>query len=103
MVTHDYRSLVNRLLGKRSPIIDIEHMQLFSPRSVRYLMDATGYKRISVKPFVNTYAARYWLRLAPLPNTLKRPLLTMMRPIKADRIRIGVNVGNLVAAGYKAT
>src|SRR6185295_10645668 len=35
----DVRSLaclVNRMLGRRSPIIDIEHMQLFSKRSIRY-------------------------------------------------------------------
>jgi SAM-dependent methyltransferase len=33
-VTHDYRSTVNRILGRRSPIIDVEHMQLFSPDSL---------------------------------------------------------------------
>ncbi len=38
-VTHDYRSPVNRMLGKRSPIFDIEHMQLFSRRAVRFLWE----------------------------------------------------------------
>jgi hypothetical protein len=28
-VTHDHRGRLNRLLGRRSPIIDIEHLQLF--------------------------------------------------------------------------
>ena len=100
-VAHDYRSLVNRLLGRRSPIIDIEHMQLFSRRSMLYLMTASGYANVTVRPFVNTYAVRYWLRLAPVPHGLKRALLTVMRPLSADRIKIGVNVGNLIAVGFK--
>ena len=32
------RSLSARLLGRRSPIFDIEHLQLFSPRSLRQLL-----------------------------------------------------------------
>ena len=101
-VTHDYRSVVNKLLGRRSPIIDIEHMQLFSRRSVSYLMTASGYVDVTVRLFVNTYMVRDWLRLAPVPHGLKGPLLSLMRPLRADRIRLGVNVGNLVAAGFKA-
>jgi SAM-dependent methyltransferase len=100
-VTHDYRGLVNRLLGRRSPIIDIEHMQLFSTRSMRYLFTASGYAKVTVHPFVNRYALRYWLRLTPVPHALKQTLLALMSPIHADRIKIGVNVGNLITAGFK--
>ena len=100
-VAHDYRSLVNKLLGKRSPIIDIEHMQLFSTRSMQYLMIGSGYADVTVRPFVNTYAVRYWLRLAPLPRGLKHALLSAMATLRVDRIKIGVNVGNLIAVGFK--
>ena len=100
-VTHDYRSLVNRLLGRRSPIIDIEHMQLFSTRSIEYVFQRSGYKSINVDPFVNSYALGYWLRLTPIPQPLKRGMLGLMSLLRADRIKIGVNVGNLIAAGFK--
>jgi SAM-dependent methyltransferase len=63
-VTHDYRGRLNRLLGRRSPIIDIEHMQLFSERSIRTLFEATGYLNVRVERFVNRYAFRYWWRCA---------------------------------------
>jgi SAM-dependent methyltransferase len=100
-VTHDYRSPVNRLLGKRSPIIDIEHMQLFSAASVRRLFEGAGYERITVNAFVNRYRTSYWLRLAPLPATLKAGLARTLSSTGMDRLRIGVNVGNLFAAGFK--
>ncbi|MGZ5194616.1 MAG: class I SAM-dependent methyltransferase [Ramlibacter sp.] len=100
-VTHDYRSPVNRLLGKRSPIIDIEHMQLFSAASVRRLFEGSGYERIAVNAFVNRYRTSYWLRLAPLPAWLKGGLARALTVTGMDEARIGVNVGNVFSAGFK--
>jgi len=100
-VTHDYRSLVNRLLGKRSPIIDIEHMQLFSGHSVRYLFENTGYADITVSAFVNTYSLRYWMRLAPLPRGIKSVASNLMASLRGDNVKLGVNVGNLITTGFK--
>ena len=100
-VTHDYRSPVNRLLGNRSPIIDIEHMQLFSDRSVRYLFESAGYVDVTVKAFVNTYSLRYWMRLAPLPRGIKSAMSGLMAFMGVDKVKLGVNVGNLIAAGFK--
>ena len=100
-VTHDYRSLVNRLLGKRSPIIDVEHMQLFSAASLRRLFEGSGYERISANAFVNRYSTSYWLRLAPLPTALKAGLARALSATRLDSVRFGINVGNLFCAGYK--
>jgi SAM-dependent methyltransferase len=100
-VTHDYRSLVNRLLGKRSPIIDIEHMQLFSKRSIRNLLERTGYSGITVDAFVNTYSLRYWLRLTPLPRGVKDAAARLTAATGMDRLKLGFNVGNMIAAGFK--
>jgi SAM-dependent methyltransferase len=100
-VTHDYRSPVNRLFGKRSPIIDIEHMQLFSKDSVRYLFEHSGYVNVTVKAFVNTYSLRYWMRLAPLPRGIKPVVSNLLASTGLDIVKLGVNVGNLVTTGFK--
>lgn len=100
-VTHDYRSCVNRLLGKRSPIIDIEHMQLFSKSSVRHLFGGAGYVDVKVAAFVNTYSLRYWIRLAPLPRGLKSAVSGLMASLGLDNIKVGFNVGNLITTGFK--
>jgi SAM-dependent methyltransferase len=100
-VTHDYRGLVNRLLGKRSPIIDIEHLQLFSKSSLRYLFENIGYTDVTVKSFVNSYSLQYWIRLAPLPLGLKKSLAKLISKLGVNNIKIGVNVGNLITAGFK--
>lgn len=100
-VTHDRRSLVNRLLGKRSPIIDVEHMQLFSDASLTALFERTGYQRIEVKAFPNRYALRYWLRLTPLPIFLKNLIAKVLARMGFDRVKLSVNVGNTMGVGFK--
>lgn len=101
IVTHDYRSMVNRILGRRSPIIDIEHLQLFSVRSVHYLFEKTGYSEIVIRSFINRYSLRYWLRLMPLPQVLKAGMGGFLSTVRADELKLGFNLGNIMAAGFK--
>jgi SAM-dependent methyltransferase len=101
-VTHDYRSLVNRTLGKSSPIIDIEHMQLFSRNSICELFNRSAFIEISANPFINHYSLGYWLRLAPLPKAVKQVLKWAMAHTSAEKLKIGLNVGNTVAAGFRS-
>ena len=100
-VTHDYRSMVNRIFGRRSPIIDIEHMQLFSQTSIRQLLERTGYTDIRVNPFANAYALRYWLRLLPIPPGAKYFFGSALARVGLDRMKVSINVGNLMATGMK--
>lgn len=101
VVTHDYRAWVNRALGRRSPIIDIEHMQLFSRRSVRTLLERNGFERVDVGSFKNRYAARYWVRLLPLPARAKSALVSTLSRLGLADIKIAANVGNLVSYGFR--
>lgn len=100
-VTHDYQSLVNRILGKRSPIIDIEHMQLFSKKSIKIMFEVAHLEDIQVINFVNRYSLKYWLRLSPIPKNLKYVLhhLFLRYPLKS--FRIGIDVGNILTVGFK--
>ena len=101
-VTHNYASLVNRIMGKRSPIIDIEHMQLFSRISICELFARSGFVDISSKPFINRYPLSYWMRLSPLPKVVKQSLKQAITYIGIEKIKIGLNVGNTITAGFQA-
>ncbi len=100
-VTHDRRGLLNRLLGRRSPIVDIEHMQLFSAESARRLLQIHGYGDVGGASFCNSYRMSYWLRLMPLPDGLKRILTRSVRGSWLDRRRLPVNVGNFMSWGFR--
>jgi SAM-dependent methyltransferase len=98
VVCHDRRSVVNRLMGLRSPIHDIQHLQLFSRRSLRELLERAGLGPVELSTVTNRYPLRYWLRLAPLPGRARAIDL-------ADRMRLGplpvsLPVGNLAAVWF---
>ena len=98
---HDRRALTARVLKQRSPIFDIEHVQLFSPRSIGVLLGLAGLERIEVRPLRNRYPLRYWLQLAPIPEGLRTALRRMLSAGRLVERPIRLGVGNLVAVGYK--
>lgn len=100
-ICHNRRALTARLLGRKSPIFDIEHLQLFSPRSARYLMEQAGFEDIRVLSVVNRYPLRYWLRLLPLPHNLKRSLIAFLDKLGAGGWPLSVPVGNIAMVGSK--
>ncbi len=101
-MVHDYQSLVNRLLGKKSPIIDIEYLQLFSNESIKYLFKKYGFANIQTTALRNRYSLSYWLRLLPLPKKIKRMLEKLLRILNIDKLKLAVNVGNIMAVGFKS-
>ena len=98
---HDRRAFTARVLKQRSPIFDIEHVQLFSPRSMSALLRLAGLERIEVRPLRNRYPLRYWLQLAPIPERLRGALRRALTAGRLVDLPVSLGVGNLVAVGYK--
>ena len=103
IVVHDYESLLNRILGQKSPIIDIEHMQLFSKKSIESLFNKTNYEDIQIKDFYNHYSINYWIRLSPLPNLIKNIFIKLLNKFNLGKFKIKINVGNIIVSGRKAS
>jgi SAM-dependent methyltransferase len=101
LVCHNRRAPINRLLAMRSPIIDIEHMQLFSPRSVDELLRRSGLRDVGHRTIRNRYPIRYWGRLLPLPSGLQEPALRGLERSGLGARPLAFNVGNMLAWGRK--
>lgn len=101
LICHDRRALSARLLGLKSPIFDIEHLQLFSERSVRFLLERCGFVDIEIKTIVNRYPLGYWGKLFPLPDRPKRTVLAALRRTRLGSLPISLPAGNLAAVGFK--
>lgn len=101
LVGHNRRSLSARLLGRKSPIYDIEHLQLFSPASFRMLLEKSGCREVHVRPFWNRYPVTYWARLFPFPGSVKTTLIRGLERCGGRRISVPLPAGNLVAWGVR--
>lgn len=101
IICHNRRSVSARLLGKKSPIFDIEHLQLFSPESAKQLMKRAGFDRVELRIVRNRYPLHYWLKLFPLPTGTKRRLIQFLKSIKIGYLPIPLPAGNMAVIGYK--
>lgn len=100
-ICHNRRALSARLLGRKSPIFDIEHLQLFSPLSARYLLEQAGFTDLMVQRVVNRYPLRYWLRLLPLPQGIKRSLIATLDRMGVGGWSVSIPAGNIALIGFK--
>jgi SAM-dependent methyltransferase len=92
---HNVAAWSARLLGERSPIVDVEHTFLYSPETMRRLFSAAGFTVLSVNPVRNTYSLSYLTHLVPLPRALKQPLIPRLRASAIGRRQLTVPLGNL--------
>ena len=100
-IFHNRNSFSAEVLGEKSPIYDIAHLQLFSFQSARYLLEKAGFAQVSVKIVLNTYPLQYWLRLLPMPLKLKLVLLEGMKKTRLGKIPMPMPAGNMAVVGYK--
>lgn len=101
LVAHNYRALSAKLLRTKSPIYDIEHLQLNSARSLQQLLQNAGYNKIRILPLVNTYPLQYWLKLLPCHLNIKMKIIKLCTTIGLDQLSISLRAGNLAAIGFK--
>jgi SAM-dependent methyltransferase len=102
VVGHNWRSLSAKLLGRRNPMFDIEHLQLFSRTSLSRLMSRAGFGGVQVRTLLNVYPISYWARPLPMPERLKRRLTEILKVTGIGRMPVPLPAGNMWAVGYKS-
>ena len=100
-LNHDVEALSARLLGERSPIVDVEHTYLFSQKTISQLFEALGFRVIACGPARNTYSLRYLSHLLPLPRRAKTPLLEVLDATRVGNLRLSLRLRNLYAIAQR--
>jgi SAM-dependent methyltransferase len=101
LVAHDRLALSARIMGRRSPIFDHEHLQLFSPASARRLLEAAGFADVQIHRVANRYPLRYWARLSPLPDRIRRSVIRCLDALAIGGVPIRLPAGNIAAIGFR--
>jgi len=101
LVIHNVDFILHKILKKKSPIIDIEHLQLFSKKTIIYSLKKAGFKNIETQYIKNSYRIVYWISLLPLPKYFKSFLIKILIILGLPNRRLGINVGNILVVAYK--
>ena len=96
---HNVQAVSARLLGDRSPIVDVEHTYLYSPATMDKLFAKAGFDSIDVQSVRNRYSVSYFTHLLPIPVKVKKPLLGKLKGSKLGARELQLPLGNLCLTG----
>jgi len=94
-LNHDAESFSARVLGERSPIVDVEHFYLYSRETLGKLVRAHGFEVMESGSVWNDYTVGYMARLLPLPRGLKGALQRSLAWSRLGSPRVRMPLGNL--------
>ena len=97
LLNHNAAAFSAKVMGERSPIIDLQHTYLYSPSTMRRILQARGFEPLEVGGVSNDYRLRYLAHLAPLPRPLKALALAVLDATPLGAIQVSVPLGNLYA------
>ena len=98
---HNYNAFINRFLGKKSPIIDIEHLQLFNKNSLSFLLRESGFRIVRNASYWNRYKLSCFLMLLPIGGKFRQALEFLTKPFR--NMMLQVPLGNRFAVGEKVS
>ena len=94
-INHDVGAWTNRMLGSRSPVIDIEHIYLFDTSTMAKIFRKNGFEVLNVFPVENSYPLYYWAKMAPLPKNWKEKMIPALKKTSLGRVELAWKAGNL--------
>lgn len=97
--THDIKSFTSRLLGGKSPIIDIEHTFLYSPSTIKKIFEKNKFDVTEIKSPTSIISLKHFFWLLPLPQNLKQKIINSKSSFFKKNIKL--KLGNLCILAQK--
>jgi SAM-dependent methyltransferase len=98
-ILHNVDALQAKILGEKSPIIDVEHIYLFNPLSIQLAVEQVGFKTVECFPVKNSYPMKYWMKHVPV--FFPKVLSSILSSIGLNNLRIPVRAGNMGIVAQK--
>ena len=101
VAVHNERSWSAKLMKNRSPIIDVEHTHLYTPKTGKMIFEKAGFVNVTTGTYSNHYSLAYLLHLLPISRRLRRIILKSYIGLILSKIKVFVPLGNMWIAGTK--
>ncbi|MEP7131574.1 MAG: class I SAM-dependent methyltransferase [Acidobacteriota bacterium] len=100
-LNHDVEAISARVLGEKSPIVDVEHTFLFGKGTLRRLVESSGFRVERIGTAWNRCSLRYLVHLLPFPAALKERLTDLADRTRLGRLSLWLPLGNLFGIGRR--
>lgn len=98
---HDVEYPLRRMLGENHPIIDIEHLQLFSQKTSVFLFEKHGFLTESVVSPQSVLSISHLVWLLPVPTVVKKAAARIAKSLPWLNATINLKLGNVAILGRK--
>lgn len=96
---HDIDGLSSKILGEKSPIIDIEHTFLFNKETMNKIFQKNKFIVDKVYSPKNSLSLRHLFWLIPIPKNIKLRVLSSKNKFLDKRVEL--KLGNICLEGHK--
>lgn len=96
---HNIDGFSSKILKEKSPIIDIEHTFLYSPKTIKTIFRKNGFIIDRIYSPKNTLSFKHLFWLIPMPKNIKLKILNSKTKILDKEINL--KLGNICIEGYK--
>lgn len=96
LVVHNEQSVIRKLLGKKWPPFCLQHPQLYNKKTIRQLLEAAGWKIISVQPTINWFSLRHFVKMSFGLIGINPKSLSYL-----PNIQIPIKLGNMICIAEK--
>lgn len=100
-LNHDVEALPNRLMGEKSPIIDIEHTYLFGKKTMKKIFEKHKFEILELAAAENIHNLSYWIHLFPLAKLIKSTVIKLLDISGLGLIKVKLRPGNLYLIAKK--
>jgi SAM-dependent methyltransferase len=102
-LNHDVQAMSARVMGEKSPIVDVEHTFLFGKDTLRRLLESSGFRIERIGTAWNRCSLRYLLHLLPVSDRLKTPWIGLADRSRLGRVSVWLPLGNLFGIARRPT
>ena len=90
IVTHNERSLLRSVMGKRWPPFCLQHPELYNPQSITRMLNSAGYGKVEVHGSKNYFPLSFMVRQAAYTAGIKFERVPLPRTV------LGLRLGNIM-------
>lgn len=101
VAVHNSKSWSARILKNKSPIFDVEHTYLYDKRTLKLLLEKSGFQEVYIKSYWNSYSLAYLVHLLPISRRLRIKIKDHKISFFLSRVQLRVPLGNIVGFGTK--
>jgi 2-polyprenyl-3-methyl-5-hydroxy-6-metoxy-1,4-benzoquinol methylase len=100
-ISHDVDSFSSKMLKDRCPIINNEHIYIFSKKTIQKIFLKKKFKVIEIGSVANIYSLNYWIKMMPIPRFFKKTLFNLLSSLKINNKKIKIRAGNMFIIAKK--